>query len=162
MAYSVVMQNQAIAGASTLVIIRAAATAATRASYLRILRAWCRRRRPRRASNSGSPLVRRSRRSARTPRRARQPRHRQRCGRASRAARRELPPPRAPTPARRAAGTFTPIIEDGFNNLNGWLWIPTPEERILLAPDTAIALKLIAAPTTLDRWTAGLTFEELN
>ena len=40
-AYSVVMQNQTIAGASTLVFIRAAAAASSRASYIRILRAWC-------------------------------------------------------------------------------------------------------------------------
>ena len=61
-----------------------------------------------------------------------------------------------------AAGTKTPIVVDGFNNLNGWLWVPTPEERIILPADTAIVLAMIGTATTLTGWSAGLTFEELN
>ena len=58
-AYSVVMPNQTIAGASTLVFIRAAAAASLPgASYIRILRAWCARRRARRPSSSGSRSAR--------------------------------------------------------------------------------------------------------
>lgn len=59
------------------------------------------------------------------------------------------------------AGTVTPIIQDGFNNLTGWLWVPTPEERIVLTPDTAVILKIVGTPTTLTNWSAYLTFLEL-
>lgn len=60
------------------------------------------------------------------------------------------------------AGTVTTIIQEGFNNLNGWLWVPTPEERIVLNPDTAIIVKMVGTPGTLTGWCAGITFEELN
>jgi hypothetical protein len=61
-----------------------------------------------------------------------------------------------------AAGTRTPIVYDGFNNLNGWLWVPTPEERIVIPADTAIVLKIVGTPATLTNWSAGITYEELN
>jgi hypothetical protein len=61
-----------------------------------------------------------------------------------------------------AAGTKTPFYVDGFNNLAGWLWVPTPEERIIVPISTVIVLALIGTPTTLTNWSAGITFEELN
>jgi hypothetical protein len=60
------------------------------------------------------------------------------------------------------AGTFTALIEDGFNNLNGWIWVPTPDERLLIPADTAVVLKLHGTPTTLTNWHAYVTFEEIN
>jgi hypothetical protein len=60
-----------------------------------------------------------------------------------------------------AAGTKTPIIYDGFNNLNGWLWVPTPEERIHVPADTAIVLAMVGTATTLTNWNAGITYEEV-
>lgn len=60
------------------------------------------------------------------------------------------------------AGTVTTLIEEGFNNLNGWLWVPTPEERIIVPVDTAIILKMVGTPVTLTGWNAYLTFRELN
>lgn len=60
------------------------------------------------------------------------------------------------------AGTVTPIIQEGFNNLNGWLWVPTPEERIIIPEDTAIILKIVGTPTTLTNWNAGITFEPIS
>lgn len=60
------------------------------------------------------------------------------------------------------AGTVTTIIADAFNNLNGWLWVPTPEERIIVQPDTAVILKLVGTPATLTNWYAGITFRELS
>ena len=58
------------------------------------------------------------------------------------------------------AGTVTTTIEDGFNNLNGWLWVPTPEERITVPTDIAVILKIVGTPTTLDNWCAGITYIE--
>jgi hypothetical protein len=60
------------------------------------------------------------------------------------------------------AGTFTPRFEEGFNNLNGYIWVPTPEERLIILPDQAVALKLHGTPTTLTNWHAFITFAELN
>lgn len=58
------------------------------------------------------------------------------------------------------AGATTTIHTEGFNNLNGFLWVPTPEERILLGPDQACILKIRGTPTTLTGWNATLTFLE--
>ena len=60
------------------------------------------------------------------------------------------------------AGATTMIYEDGFNNLNGFLWVPTPEERIILPPDAALTLKLSGTPTTLTNWHAVLVYREIN
>jgi hypothetical protein len=60
------------------------------------------------------------------------------------------------------AGTVTPIIYDSFSCLNGWLWVPTPEERIMIQPDTAVILKIVGTPGTLTGWSASLTFREVQ
>jgi hypothetical protein len=60
------------------------------------------------------------------------------------------------------AGTVTTVIADAFNNLNGYLWVPTPEERILIQPDLAFIVKLRGTPTTLTGWNAYLTYVELS
>lgn len=60
------------------------------------------------------------------------------------------------------AGTLTVLGQDGFNNLNGWLWVPTPEERIVVGPDLSFVLQLQGTPTTLTGWNAQLTFMELT
>lgn len=161
-AYSVVMQNQTIAGASTLVFIRAAAAASSRASYIRILRAWCSQEASETSQQLGVALGQKvtafGTYTSTAP-----------VGHAIGSVASAIAGGTAGAAATsgtdasaEGAGAFTPIVEDGFNNLNGWLWIPTQEEYIVLTPDTAIALKLIAAPTVLDNWTAGVTFEELN
>lgn len=58
------------------------------------------------------------------------------------------------------AGTVTTIHAEGFNNLNGYLWVPTPEERIWVGPDQAFILKLRGTPTTLTGWNATVTYLE--
>lgn len=60
------------------------------------------------------------------------------------------------------AGTLTVLGQDGFNNLNGWLWVPVPEERILVGPDLSFCLQLQGTPTTLTGWNATVTFSELT
>ena len=60
------------------------------------------------------------------------------------------------------AGAVTNVFQDGFNNLNGWLWVPTPEERLILLPDQAIIVKMVGTPTTLTNWNAYITFREIN
>ena len=60
------------------------------------------------------------------------------------------------------AGAVTTIIEEGFNNLNGYLWVPTPEERLIVGPDIAVIAKMVGTPTTLTGWCASLTYQEIN
>ncbi len=60
------------------------------------------------------------------------------------------------------AGTFTAAGVDSFNNLNGFIWVATPEERIWVGPDLTFLLQLQGTPTTLTGWNAYLTFRELT
>lgn len=60
------------------------------------------------------------------------------------------------------AGAVTIIIQEGFNNLNGYLWVPTPEERFIVGPDLAVIVKIVGTPTTLTGWNAGIVFDEIN
>lgn len=60
------------------------------------------------------------------------------------------------------AGAKTVETADSFNVLNGWLWVPTPPETILLSAGglSGFGLHFPAAPTTLTAWNAGITFRE--
>jgi hypothetical protein len=60
------------------------------------------------------------------------------------------------------AGAVTSMWQEGFNNVVGFLWVPTPEERIIVPADTAIILKIIGTPATLTGWCAGITYQELT
>lgn len=53
------------------------------------------------------------------------------------------------------------LIEEAFNYLNGWVWLPVPEERIIVPPSGIIALKFPAAPTSA-AWTFGFDYEEIG
>lgn len=60
------------------------------------------------------------------------------------------------------AGTLTVLGQEAFNNLNGFLWVPTPEERIIVGPDLTFVFQLQGTPSALTGWSADLTFMELN
>ena len=62
------------------------------------------------------------------------------------------------------AGSKTVVIPDSFNVLNGWLWVPTPRETMVMAASASAGLGLVfpAAPATLTSWSAGLVFAELG
>ena len=59
------------------------------------------------------------------------------------------------------AGTVTPIIYEGFNNIIGWTWVATEKEQLFVPDDTAIIVKIVGTPATLTGWSAGITYEEL-
>jgi hypothetical protein len=61
-----------------------------------------------------------------------------------------------------AAGAFTTLWSDAFSNLNGYLWVPTPEERVIVGMDLSFYVKLVGTPATLTNWSATLTFRELT
>lgn len=60
-----------------------------------------------------------------------------------------------------SGGTYTQRRPFNFNNLNGYLWVPTPEERKIVPPDSVFILRLLAAPATLTGWTWSVEFEEI-
>ena len=60
------------------------------------------------------------------------------------------------------AGTVTNMLADAFNVLTGWLYIPVPESRPNLNPDTALIVKIVGTPTVLTGWFADLVYRELN
>lgn len=82
------------------------------------------------------------------------------------------PPTPVPTEVGMAAATATVkwiataegtdgvvLAEEAFNVLNGWLWLPVPEERIIVPPSGILALKFPAAPPSA-AYTFGITFRE--
>ena len=61
------------------------------------------------------------------------------------------------------AGAKTVLFNDCFNVLNGWLWVPTPAETIVMnaSASAGFGLHFPVAPTTLTNWSFGLVFREL-
>ena len=58
-------------------------------------------------------------------------------------------------------GTDGDILHpDVPNILNGWFYVPVPEERITIAPSGIIAIKLPAAPAASMNITAGIVWAE--
>lgn len=60
------------------------------------------------------------------------------------------------------AGAKTYINGAAFNNLAGFLWLPSAQEKIFLAPSSAssFGLGLAAIPGSLANWSASVTFKE--
>jgi hypothetical protein len=160
--YSVTMQNQTIIASSDMVIIRTASALSTRASNIRILRAWCSQNETETSQQLGILLGLQA--SAFGTYTSTAPTPHVINGAASGIAggTTAAAATSGTDASANAVGTKTPLIYDGFNNLNGWLWVPTPEERILVPVDTAIVLAMVGTATVLTGWNAGITFEELN
>lgn len=159
--YSVNMKNQTIVADATLVIIHTEATAKTSGSEIMILRAW--------ASQVGTDtsdqigILIGQKASAFGTYTSTTPVPHYIGGPASGIAGGTAgAEATAGTDASaEGAGTVTDLINDSFNNLNGYLWIPTPEERIIVQPDTAIILKIVGTPASLTGWSAGITYAEM-
>jgi len=160
--YSVTMQNQTIIADSEMVIIHTDSTLATRGSTIRILRAWCGQIETETSQQLGIMLALQASAfgtytsTTPTPHFVNGPASTIVGGTAG------AEGTAGTDSSANAAGTRTAIIYDGFNNLNGWLWVPTPEERLIVPTDTAVVLKMIGTATTLTGWSAGITYEELN
>ncbi len=160
--YTVGFKDQTIIANSDLVIIRTASAISTRASNIRILRAWVGQGATETSEQLGIQLALQA--SAFGTYTSATPRAHVVNGAASgiTGGTTGAAGTAGVDASANAAGTKTEIITDGFNNLNGWLYVPTPEERITLPVDTAIVLAMIGTATTLTNWYAGITFEELN
>ena len=57
--------------------------------------------------------------------------------------------------------TYVDLISAAFNALNGWLWIPTPSERIFITGAVAFIVRFLADPATLTGWNCTVNFEEV-
>jgi hypothetical protein len=59
-------------------------------------------------------------------------------------------------------GTKTVIMGRAFNNLNGFEWIATPDEQIILnaSATSGFGIYLPGTPTTLTGWNAGIVYQE--
>jgi hypothetical protein len=160
--YTVGMANQTIVADATLVIIRAATAITSRASLLEILRCEAAQHGTATSQNLGMILGQKA--SAFGTYTSSTPSPHALGGTASGiSGSTSGAAAGAGTDASvEGAGTVTNILHTAFNNLNGFLWVPTPEERIFVLPDTAFILKLVGTPTTLTNWDAYVTFREVN
>ncbi len=160
--YSVVMKDQTIIASADLVYIRTAAAIGTRASMIRLLRAWCGQGANETSEQLAIQLALQA--SAFGTFTSTAPVPHVLGGAASGIAggTTGAAATSGTDASANAAGTKTPVISDTFNNLNGWLWVPTPEERIIVPVDTTVVLAMIGTATALGNWHAGITFEELN
>ena len=162
MAYTITMENQTIVADATLIIVHAAAAATSRASVLEIERVGVSQQGTSTSQQLGIILGQKVTAfgtytsATPTPHRVSGAASGIAGGTAGAAA-------TAGTDASaEGAGAVTSMLSEGFNNLSGFLWVPTPEERILVIPDAAFIVKLRGTPTTLTGWNAYLTYVELN
>ena len=58
--------------------------------------------------------------------------------------------------------TGNPPYGDSFNILNGWIWVPMPEDRLWVPPSGRIVLRLEDAPGSALTMNGGLTFGEIG
>jgi hypothetical protein len=61
-----------------------------------------------------------------------------------------------------ATPTYVDLYRASFNALNGWLWIPTPEERIIVTGALAFVVRFGADPATMTGWGCTVVFEEVS
>ena len=60
-----------------------------------------------------------------------------------------------------ATPTYVDLVVASFNALNGYLWIPTPSERIFMTGAVAFVVRFLADPGTLLGWDCTVNFEEI-
>lgn len=59
-----------------------------------------------------------------------------------------------------SGGAYTSFHPFNFNNLNGFLWVPTPDEQVEIPASTVWVVRGLADPTTLTGWTILVVIEE--
>jgi hypothetical protein len=59
-----------------------------------------------------------------------------------------------------SGGAYTNHFVTNFNNLCGYLWVPTPEEIIVVPPSTVWCVRLLATPATTTGWTILVVYDE--
>lgn len=160
--YTVTMENQTIVADATLIIIRAATALTSRGSVLELLRASVSQQGTSAAQQLG--IIMGQKASAFGTYTATTPTPNAVGGPASgiTGSTSGAAAGAGTDASAEGAGAVTTMWSEGFSNLAGWLWVPTPEERILVQPDLAFILKLRGTPATLTGWNAELTFREVS
>lgn len=160
--YTVSMSDATIVADATLVIIHAAAAIGTRGSILEILRAECGQRGTDTSDQLGVILGQKV--TAFGTYTSATPSPHQIGGTASGIAggTAGAAATAGVDASAEGAGAVTNTIPMAINNLNGWLWVPAPEERFIIGLDIAVVMKLIGTPTTLTNWFAYITYQEIN
>jgi hypothetical protein len=61
-------------------------------------------------------------------------------------------------------GTEIGVVPDNFNVLNGWLWVPTPNETMMFMPGGTSSFfhQFTSTPTTLTAWSFGTVYKEVG
>lgn len=59
-----------------------------------------------------------------------------------------------------SGGTYTDHHPFNFANLNGYIWVPTPEEKIEIPASTVWVVRFLATPTGTTGWTILVVLEE--
>src|SRR6185503_14980407 len=123
-AFAVTMSNQTVVADETLVIIRAATALTTRASILRLLRAWVGQHGTSTSQELGIIIAQKA--SAFGTYTSTTPAPLTVGGAASgiSGSTSGAAAGAGTDASAEGAGTVTNIIHDAFNNLNGWLWVP--------------------------------------
>lgn len=60
-----------------------------------------------------------------------------------------------------SGGTYTNHFANSFNVLNGFLYLPVPEERINIPASTVWCVRFATAPASTTGWNVALVFEEI-
>jgi hypothetical protein len=58
--------------------------------------------------------------------------------------------------------TGDPMIDEAFNWVSGYLWVPAPEERVWVPPSGKLVLRLAGAPAASKTVSAGLVVIEVG
>ncbi len=61
-----------------------------------------------------------------------------------------------------SGGAYTQRYPFNFNNLNGYLYIPTPDEIMEFTSATVFGIRFLAAPGTLTGWTFVMIYDEVS
>lgn len=76
--------------------------------------------------------------------------------------------PNVPTAGMTAGHTATAeptptdvLVHESFNVVNGWLWLPTPDEQIVIPAAGFLGMKFSVAPAS-QTWTYGMTLVEVG
>src|SRR5687768_16119752 len=128
-AYAVTMENQTVVADGTLIIIRAAAAWASRGSLLEVLRITV----DQQGTTTGQQLTAFGTYTSTTP----VPLAIGTVASAIAGGTSGAAATAGTDASAEGGGAVTTAWTSGFNNLNGYLWVPTPEERVIIGPDLA-------------------------
>lgn len=60
-----------------------------------------------------------------------------------------------------ASGSTTEMVRDAFNTLNGWQYLPAPEDRVVVAGTAILTLKITNTPVVDMNINGVIIYEEL-